>query len=253
MAKNDKIVVMDRDGSIPFYYQVAETLKERIVSHKYEPDALLPSESRLSEEFNVSNITIRKAMALLVKEGLILRKRGIGTRVISRKERRIPLKITGNFRDWVDSALRKRYRLTVDVLSLEKISCPQPIAKTLGRDSDKEVWCLRRVRRLKGEPASYYINFIPVDMVGKLKKRDFTTHSFIEVFKNAGKIPIAKTSQQVEAVVSDMDVSSILGIHFGSALFFVENVYYSADSRPLEVTHIYFRGDRYIYKSGHAL
>ena len=253
MVKNTKIVIRDRDGSIPFYYQVAETLKERIVSHKYHPDELLPSENRLSEEFNVSNITIRKAMALLVREGLIVRKRGIGTRVVRRKESRIPLKITGNFRDWVDSALRKKYQLTVEVLSIDKMNCPQPIAEMLALRTDQKVWCIKRIRKLKREPASYYINFVPVDLIEKVIKSDFISQSFIEVFKQKGKIPITKASQQVEAVVSDMDVSSILGIHFGSALFFVENTYYSDDDRPLEVTHIYFRGDRYIYKSGHAL
>lgn len=253
MASKVKILTKDREGSIPFYYQVAETLKERIVSHQYQPDALLPSESRLSEEFDVSNITIRKAMALLVQEGLIIRRRGVGTRVVPRQEDRIPLKITGNFRDWVDSALRKKYRLTIDVLSIDRMICPRPVAKILQLAQDAEIWRVKRVRKLKGEPASYYINYIPVDLVAPLRKRDFSRRSFIEVFREKGKIPITQTSQKVEAVVSDMDVSSVLGIHFGAALFFVENAYYSADGRPLEVTHIYFRGDRYIYKSGHAV
>jgi DNA-binding GntR family transcriptional regulator len=173
--------------------------------------------------------------------------------VVHRRESRIPLKITGNFRDWVDSALRKKYQLTIEVLSIDQIICPQPIAETLALNADKKVWRVKRIRKLKREPASYYINFIPIDLIDKVKKSDFISRSFIEVFRQKGKIPITKASQRVEAVVSDMDVSSILGIHFGSALFFVENTYYSDDGRPLEVTHIYFRGDRYIYKSGHPI
>jgi DNA-binding GntR family transcriptional regulator len=253
MAKNAKISIKDRDGSIPFYYQVAETLKDRIISHKYQPNDLLPSESRLSDEFDVSNITIRKAMSLLVKDGLVIRRRGIGTRVVYRKESRIPLKITGNFRDWVDSAVRGESGLTVDVLAVDKIICPQPIAESLGLDTDGKVWCVKRIRKLKREPASYYINYIPVDLVGNLEESDFINQSFIEVFKKKGTVLITKAIQRVEAVVSDMDLSSILGIHFGSALFYVENIYFSADGQPLEMTHVYFRGDRYIYESRHSL
>ena len=109
---------MTRETTIPYYYRVAETLKGRIESRKYSPGDLVPSEKHLAEEFGVSNITIRKAMALLVEDGLVIRKRGFGTRVISKQGERIPLKITGNFRDWVDSAVGQKQRLKVDVLEI---------------------------------------------------------------------------------------------------------------------------------------
>ena len=68
---------MARETTIPYYYRVAETLKGRIESRKYPPGDIVPSEKHLAEEFGVSNITIRKAMALLVEDGLVIRKRGI--------------------------------------------------------------------------------------------------------------------------------------------------------------------------------
>jgi DNA-binding GntR family transcriptional regulator len=39
----------------------------------------------------------------------------------------------------------------------------------------------------------------------------------------------------------------VLAINFGDPLFLVENVYYSTDGNPVEVTHMYFRGDKYVY------
>ena len=55
---------MERDRAVSYYIKVAETLKARIRDGQYQPNALIPSAKKLEEEFNVSNITIRKAMDL---------------------------------------------------------------------------------------------------------------------------------------------------------------------------------------------
>lgn len=240
---------MARETTIPYYYRVAETLKGRIESRKYPPGDIVPSEKHLAEQFGVSNITIRKAMALLVEDGLVIRKRGIGTRVISKQGERIPLKITGNFRDWVDSAVGQKQRLKVDVLEIAVSTCPQRIAKILSIALDSKIWQMKRVRKLNAEPISYYINHVPPELLTNVSAKDFEKGSFIEVFERCCGIKIAKIEQRVEATTADMDVSSILGAGFGDPLFFIENIYYTAELSPVEVTHMYFRGDRYIYKS----
>jgi GntR family transcriptional regulator len=240
---------MARETTIPYYYRVAETLKGRIASRKYPPGGIVPSEKQLAEEFGVSNITIRKAMALLVEDGLVIRRRGIGTRVISKQETRIPLKITGNFRDWVDSAVGQKQRLKVDVLEIAVARCPQSVAKIFSTAPDSKIWRMKRIRKLNAEPISYYINHVPPELLTNVTAQDFEKGSFIDVFERSCGIKIAKIEQRVEATTADMDVSSILGTEFGDPLFFIENIYYTADLSPVEVTHMYFRGDRYIYKS----
>ena len=164
---------MARETTIPYYYRVAETLKGRILSRKYPAGEIVPSEKHLAEEFGVSNITIRKAMALLVEDGLVVRKRGIGTRVISKQDERIPLKITGNFRDWVDSAVGQKQRLKVDVLEIAVSTCPQRIGKILSIAPESKIWLMKRVRTLNAEPISYYINHVPPDLLTDVSAKDF--------------------------------------------------------------------------------
>lgn len=240
---------MARETTIPYYYRVAETLRGRIESRKYPPGGIVPSEKHLAQEFGVSNITIRKAMALLVEDGLVIRKRGVGTRVISKQAQRIPLKITGNFRDWVDSAVGQKQRLKVDVLEIALSTCPQSVAKILSIPADSKIWRMKRIRKLNTEPISYYINHVPPELLTDVSPKEFEKGSFIEVFERCCGVKIAKIEQRVEATTADMDVSSILGTEFGDPLFFIENIYYTAKLLPVEVTHMYFRGDRYIYKS----
>lgn len=240
---------MERDNTIAYYYQVAETLKGRIESRRYSPGELLPSEKELSATFGVSNITIRKAMSLLVEQGLVVRRRGVGTRVLERGDQRISLKITGHFGDWVDSALSRREKLTVDVLEMGIVPCPHPVTKDLGRKPGSDIWRLKRVRKLKDEPISYYVNYAPPKLMGKVRARDFEKKNFIEVFQKKSGIAIDRIEQHVEATTADMDVAAVLGVDFGAPLFFITNIYSNARGRPVEITHMHFRGDRYIYKS----
>lgn len=65
------------------YQKVADDIKKNILSGTYEVGALIPTESELEKSYEVSKITVRKAVELLVAEGYLKKKSGIGTRVIS--------------------------------------------------------------------------------------------------------------------------------------------------------------------------
>ncbi len=240
---------MAQDKPIPMYFRVAETIRARIESRRYRPGELIPSEKELSKEFKVSLITIRKAMELMVKEGLVARKRGSGTWVLSSNSGRLPIKLSGNFRDWFDSVSGRLQRLEAQVLEVGLVECPEQVARILGLEEGEPVWRMRRVRKHRGEPVSYYINYAPSELANLVCARDFRKRSFLEVFQEKTNLRLRRLEQRVEATVADMDVSNILGVEFGSPLFFVENVYYTFQDRPVEVTHMYYRGDRYVYRA----
>src|SRR5437867_1420511 len=73
--------------SLPISEQIRDILRERIANNSYGTDGRLPSEERLSEQFNASRATIRTALSLLVAEGLLFRNRGIGTFVATHNDR----------------------------------------------------------------------------------------------------------------------------------------------------------------------
>ena len=73
--------------------------------------------------------------------------------------------------------------------------------------------------------------------------------SFFEVLQEKFQNRITKIDQQVEAIVADMDVAAILGIPFGTPIFFGEVIYYDDHSAPVEISHLFLRGDRYLYRT----
>ncbi|RLB30030.1 MAG: hypothetical protein DRG87_05975 [Deltaproteobacteria bacterium] len=239
---------MDREDLTAHYYRIAETIRGRIEAQEYKFGDIIPPEKDLEKEFGVSNITIRKALALLVQEGLVVRKRAIGTRVIYKEDKRLAIRISGNFKDWFDSAYAK-LGLDVDVLEIVVTDCPERIRSILDLGEDAKIWRMKRVRKFNRKPISYYINYGSPSLLGKLSSKDFEKQSFIEVFQERCNIKLSKIEQQVEATIADMDLASILRVRFGDPLFFVENVYYSTEDLPVEVTHMYYRGDRYLYKT----
>lgn len=68
-------------GSQPRYVQLARTLLNEINSGKYPVGSYLPTEFELCDQFGVSRFTVREAVKQLVRQGLLVRQRGVGTRV----------------------------------------------------------------------------------------------------------------------------------------------------------------------------
>ncbi|HWI52345.1 MAG TPA: GntR family transcriptional regulator, partial [Symbiobacteriaceae bacterium] len=73
--------MIDLESAMPLYAQVKEQLVRQIRSGQYQPHAVLPAERELMEQFQVSRITVRRALADLANEGLVYRKVGRGTYV----------------------------------------------------------------------------------------------------------------------------------------------------------------------------
>jgi GntR family transcriptional regulator len=62
----------------PLYHRIYSVLRERVVNGYYPAGIAMPSEAELATSFNVSRITIRKAMEMLTAESLVTRTRGRG-------------------------------------------------------------------------------------------------------------------------------------------------------------------------------
>lgn len=232
---------------IPLFVQVAETIKARIINHEYSPGDSIPSSSELEEEFDVSNITIRRAMELLTREGYIISRRGMRAQVAHHVNNIVEIEITGDFWSWVDSAVGRKQGITAEVLSREVMDCPKPIQETLRLDPGEKVERIKRVRKLNQKPVSYFINYGPSHLFTLLTSREIEKRTFIEAYQDICKIKLKSMGQIVRATNADMDLASVLQVNFGFPLFFVQNIYYSEKETPMAVTHMFYRSDCYVY------
>lgn len=246
---------MPGEPATPFYHQVADTLRRRIGNGDYPVGGLLPSASELEKSFRVSNITVRKAVALLAQEGLVQGRRGIGTVITGQPDdRRVPMRLSGGFQEWLQSADAQDYGIEQRVLDIEETEAPRRVYRSLNLLPAQALWRMRRLRLRDGEAISLHINYGEPEILHPLTaERLEEAHSFIAGYRRHCRPRMARLEQTVEAVVADVDLARLLDTSFNAPLLFQENIYFAADERPLAVSHLYFRADRYAYQASVAL
>jgi len=89
---------VDRSSPIPLYFQIAESRKEAIQSGALEPGQRLDNELELAERLGVSRPTVRQAIQRLAQQGLVVRRRGLGTVVLTPRIQR-PLALSSLYDD----------------------------------------------------------------------------------------------------------------------------------------------------------
>jgi len=240
---------------IPQYRQIADTLRRRIRDGVYRAGETLPPATELEARFAVSNITIRKALGLLADQGWVTGRRGIGTLVTAAPPpERVILAVSSNFREWFEAASGTRLAFEQVVLEFGPAVPAPRAARALGRDPDEPLWRMRRLRRIRGEPVSYHVNYGRPETLGQIDAdRMAGNRNFIDVIRHDLGLAVARIEQTIEAIVADRDLAEVLAVPFGAPLFFVENIYLETGGPALAVSHLFLRSDRYAYQADISL
>lgn len=76
-------ILVNHNSAIPLYLQIEEQLRTIIKGEEYKQGKMLPNEIDLSKQLGISRNTLRQAINNLVNEGLLMRKKGVGTVVVN--------------------------------------------------------------------------------------------------------------------------------------------------------------------------
>ena len=242
---------MEKELPIPYYLQVAETIRSRIHAKYYNQGDMIPSYRQLEEEFKISNITVRKAIEILLKDGIVNRKRGVGTEVSRINGDTITWELTGNLQRLRNSA--NKVSLAAEILEITTASCPDRIGRILSIEPEKEVWRMKKIRRHEKTIMAYYVTYSDPRWCTKITKDNAKKGGFVDLFCKRSGLTLTRMEQQVKAAVANLDLSAILEIDFGFPLLHIENIYYSSENKPVLMTQIYYRGDKNLYKATIAL
>src|SRR5215470_2448624 len=164
----------------PLYHQTADVLRSRVAQNVWKQGDRLPSESELCEEFGVSTVTMRRAVATLVAEGLLIRLQGKGTFVSS--DHAI-LQGPPQLTSFTQDLQLRGWRSSARLLSLNMERAPGHVATRLGLAAGALVHVLRRVRLADERPVAIQTAYVPGLLFPGLETYDFTTASLYEVFQ----------------------------------------------------------------------
>lgn len=187
----------------PAYVRIASELRSRIVAGELAVGEPIPAERELCVELGVSRMTLRRALGVLEREGIVHRDATRGTFV---SEPRVQLRL-GSFSQEVVRAGRLP---GAEVFWAEERRADGEVASGLGVSPGHPVYALRRLRRSDGEPLAVETTYYRADLVPGLLDGDLTGSLWDEV-RSRFRLRIARTSAELEVVVLDGEDSGHLG------------------------------------------
>jgi GntR family transcriptional regulator len=231
--------VLDKNLPVPLYHQLQGVLKAEIESGKWRADQQLPSETKLTERFGVSKITVRQALQELAELGYIRREHGRGTFIARRKFDEGPRELTS----FTEEMKRHDMVASSRILAQFVVESDARVSHALVVPARSPVFVLKRVRLAGGEPVSLQTAHIPAEFVPGLVVD--AGASLYEILQHRYNLYPARARETYLAAAADRAAAEILGIPPGSPIFSVERVTLLPNERPFEFVQSIVRGDRY--------
>ena len=231
-------------GPLPLYHQLEENLRARIHAAEFEPGAVLPTEEQICAEYGVSRITVRRALDALISQGLIVRRRGVGSFVAEPKSGIRSVRLAGS----LDEFLAASGTLETRLIALDETTAPAEIAEQLQIEEGAAVVRLEAITQLKGAPIGYLNIYFPLEVGRLLDPADVESNvPIIRIMERKLNARVTRAEQVIEPDRAGAAAGRHLDIDPQSPVLRVTRVYYTAFDRPIEVALIRYHPERYRY------
>lgn len=217
-------------------------LRDRIAAGEWAQGTRLPGEPVLAREFDVSRVTIRRALGRLVEEGFVERRAGSGT-FVSGPARRTSAVIS-DVANAFSGLIAMGRSTAVRLLSFEYLKPPEPVREALGLGHDELVQRSVRVRLVDGVPFSYLTAHVPERIGSVYSEADLARSPLLELMERSG-LKIAHARQEISAVLASPDVSEALAVDVGAPLVSLTRVVLGPNDEGMEHLHALYHPERY--------
>ena len=227
-------------SAIPVYMQIVDTMLDRIEHGDLTPGNRLASERSLAEEFGVNRRTIRQALEVLDRRGLIERRQGSGTFI---SEPRIE-RGASEFFHFTDRIRQRGFEAGSQVLSLERVTPSPFVAAELELSSTAEIYRFHRLRTISSRPILIETFALPAGLVPGFEAFDVTERSVYEVMRTEYDIHVEYARQSLEAVALSQIEAQWLGSSPGAPAMLERRLAFDQTGRPVDFGTDLYRGDR---------
>lgn len=230
---------------MPAYRQLCESLRELVLSGP--TNARLPTDEQLRRQYGVSRHTVRRAYQELVADGVVVRKRRLGTFANARGPY---VRAVGSIEDViaqsVDSTIEVVVPLAVD---------PSPPPEVLIKLRTDSVMKTEVSRVHEGTPLSVGLVWLPTDVGMLLANAPFLHRSgqrrpttIVELIDAVLPTRINRAQQTISVARIPAAIAPRLDLKAGDPALLIERLFLGADDRPVEFTYAYFHPSRYSYR-----
>ena len=220
---------LNHDSYIPLYMQAEMILREIIQQQEYQDGKLLPDEISLSEQMGVSRNTVRQAMDRLVHEGVISRKKGVGTRVAFKT-------VTTDLDNWQSFT----HEMTEQGIPIENLQttvkwevAPQEVSSFFAIDGRRPVLRIDRLRRLDRGGLVYFTSWLHprLQLDGS---EDFETTPLYDLIENQCGFRPSLSEEEIRARGAELRESKLLHIRPAAHVLVRKRRVFDDMDRPIE-------------------
>ncbi|MFZ2964861.1 MAG: GntR family transcriptional regulator [Rhodoglobus sp.] len=206
------------------------------------PHEKLPTERELADEFEISRLTVRRALDQLENEGVVYRVQGAGTFVSERRVAKA-FELT-SFSEDMEARGMVPGSLAV---TAQTIPAGARIGYALNLSPAEPVVHLQRVRTADSAPMCLENSYLPQHLVPDLASR-LGDESLYHVLEKAFSLKLERADQVIKATVLEPAVAELLHAPAFSPAFLVVRTGFDARGRAIEFAESLYRGDRYSYE-----
>ena len=223
------------------YARVHRLLRDAILGGRLAPGDKLPAERELCEHYQVSRITVRRALQMLADQGLIERQPGRGTFVRSSQPRKVPILNT----DYTGSIRKRAPELRRKLLSRGRVVPPAHVSEALGLLRPERCLLAQRLDALAGEALAYDRAYISLQHAGSIEDDLLVRVDFLQVWLEREGISASHMVESIEAVEADQESAAHLEIRPGSPVLLTTDVIFAGNGTPVALFESVYRGDRF--------
>lgn len=230
----------------PLYYRVELQIRELIEKGVYKRGEHLPSETELSRTFNVSRITMRRALSRLHNAGWITRQQGkptyINTEFHPQAKLERSLKNILGFSESLSSHGRVP---DVDVLSDEEVTFGAQVAEFLRIPDQPRGREIRRLGKVDAKPLWVEVRYFPESVAQRLTDESIRSPSLVKELDSIQGLAVWETNVTIEASPADKGDAALLGLRPGEPVLDYSMVALTSTHQPIFYMKSSFRWDRY--------
>jgi GntR family transcriptional regulator len=234
-------LALNHKSPIPLHIQAEELLRKMIADPQFQNGKLLPNEIDLANQLAISRTTLRQALNKLVYEGLLIRKKGVGTKVADAM-------ISSKSANWLSFSQEmkargipiKNFELHVSWIYPEEV-----IANFFNIKTDQKILKLERLRGKPEGPFVYFVSYFH-PRTGLTGEEDFKRPLY-DILQADYNIISELSKEEISAKAADKFIASKLETEPGSPILFRKRFVYDQADRPIEYNLGYYKADSFVY------
>jgi len=234
-------LAIDHKSPVPLHAQVEELVRAIIKDPEYKNGSFLPNEMSLAKQLGISRNTVRQAFNKLVYEGLLIRKKGVGTRVADQN-------VNTRAQNWLSfSQEMKASGIQIINFDLKSswVEADEKIAMFFDIPEGKKVFKLERLRGRDDNPFVYFVSYFH-PRIGLTGDEDFSRPLY-EILEKDYSVVVKLSKEEISSSLSGSKIGNILNIDASSPILKRKRFVFDPGGRPVEYNLGYYRADSFTY------